>query len=59
MCSDKAREGDHIVYFSDPRKMQEHYPNWRTPPGFEYDLPGDLQELAATGCRLGDPILKH
>lgn len=26
--SDKAREGDHIVYYSDLRKMQAHYPNW-------------------------------
>ena len=27
--SDKAREGDHIVYCSDTRKMREHYPDWR------------------------------
>jgi CDP-paratose 2-epimerase len=27
--SEKAREGDHIVYYSDLRKMQTHYPNWR------------------------------
>jgi len=27
--SDKAREGDHIVYYSDLRKMQAHYPGWR------------------------------
>lgn len=27
--SDKAREGDHIVYYSDLSKMQSHYPNWR------------------------------
>lgn len=27
--SDKAREGDHIVYYSDLRKMQSHYPQWR------------------------------
>ena len=26
--SDKAREGDHIVYYSDLRKMQDHYPRW-------------------------------
>lgn len=26
--SDKAREGDHIVYYSDLKKIQEHYPNW-------------------------------
>jgi len=27
--SDKAREGDHIVYYSDLRKMRSHYPNWQ------------------------------
>jgi CDP-paratose 2-epimerase len=27
--SEKAREGDHIVYYSDLRKMQQHYPKWR------------------------------
>ena len=27
--SDKAREGDHIVYYSDLRKMQNHYPQWQ------------------------------
>jgi CDP-paratose 2-epimerase len=26
---DKAREGDHICYISDLRKMQTHYPDWR------------------------------
>lgn len=26
--SDKAREGDHIVYYSDLAKIKEHYPNW-------------------------------
>lgn len=26
--TDKNREGDHICYYSDLRKMQEHYPNW-------------------------------
>jgi CDP-paratose 2-epimerase len=25
---DKAREGDHICYISDLRKIQRHYPNW-------------------------------
>jgi CDP-paratose 2-epimerase len=25
---DKNREGDHICYYSDLRKMQSHYPNW-------------------------------
>jgi len=26
--SDKNREGDHICYYSDLRKMKNHYPNW-------------------------------
>jgi CDP-paratose 2-epimerase len=26
--SEKNREGDHICYYSDLRKMQQHYPNW-------------------------------
>ena len=26
--SDKNREGDHICYYSDLRKMRAHYPNW-------------------------------
>jgi CDP-paratose 2-epimerase len=26
--NDKAREGDHICYYSDLRKMKAHYPNW-------------------------------
>lgn len=26
--SDKNREGDHICYYSDLRKMKAHYPNW-------------------------------
>jgi CDP-paratose 2-epimerase len=25
---DKNREGDHICYYSDLRKMQQHYPTW-------------------------------
>jgi CDP-paratose 2-epimerase len=25
---DKNREGDHICYYSDLRKMKQHYPNW-------------------------------
>jgi len=27
--SDQARIGDHICYYSDLSKMQEHYPAWR------------------------------
>jgi CDP-paratose 2-epimerase len=26
---EKAREGDHICYISDLRKMKHHYPNWK------------------------------
>ena len=26
---DKNREGDHICYISDLRKMKDHYPNWK------------------------------
>ena len=26
---DKNREGDHICYISDLRKMRSHYPNWK------------------------------
>jgi CDP-paratose 2-epimerase len=26
---DKNREGDHICYISDLRKMKEHYPGWK------------------------------
>jgi CDP-paratose 2-epimerase len=26
---EKAREGDHICYISDLRKMESHYPSWR------------------------------
>lgn len=27
--TDKARAGDHIVYYSDLRKMHRHYPQWK------------------------------
>ena len=39
--SEKAREGDHIVYYSDLRKMQAHYPNWKVTK----DLPTIFQEI--------------
>ena len=26
---ERAREGDHICYISDLRKMESHYPSWR------------------------------
>lgn len=28
--SEQNREGDHICYYSDLRKMRSHYPNWNT-----------------------------
>lgn len=34
---DKNREGDHICYISDLRKMKEHYPNW--------DISKDLETI--------------
>ncbi|MFL0658166.1 MULTISPECIES: NAD-dependent epimerase/dehydratase family protein [Cylindrospermopsis] len=39
--SEKAREGDHIVYYSDLSKMQSHYPNWQITKG----LPEIFQEI--------------
>ena len=32
---DKNREGDHICYISDLRKMKEHYPNWNLTKSLE------------------------
>lgn len=42
--STKPREGDHIVYYSDLRKMQSHYPNWR----ITKDLRTIFQEICDT-----------
>jgi len=39
--SEKAREGDHIVYYSDLRKMQMHYPGW----GITRNLMAIFQEI--------------
>ena len=39
--SDQAREGDHIVYYSDLRKMQAHYPQW----SITRDLKAIFQEI--------------
>jgi CDP-paratose 2-epimerase len=38
---DKAREGDHIVYYSDLRKLQSHYPAW----SITRDLNAIFQEI--------------
>jgi CDP-paratose 2-epimerase len=32
---DKNREGDHICYYSDLRKMKEHYPAWNITIGLK------------------------
>jgi len=41
---DENRIGDHICYYSDLRKMQAHFPNWR----ITKDLPTTFQEIAAS-----------
>jgi len=40
---DENRIGDHICYYSDLRKMQAHYPNWK----ITKTLPVIFQEIAA------------
>jgi CDP-paratose 2-epimerase len=40
---DENRIGDHICYYSDLRKMQEHYPGWR----LAKTLPMIFEEIAA------------
>lgn len=39
--SDRAREGDHIVYYSDLRKLKSHYPDWT----ITRDLPTIFEEI--------------
>ena len=39
--SEKAREGDHIVYYSDLRKINSHYPNWK----IKYDIKSIFEEI--------------
>ncbi len=41
---DTNRVGDHICYYSDLRKMQAHYPNWK----IQKDLQTIFQEIAAS-----------
>jgi len=41
---DENRIGDHICYYSNLRKMQAHFPNWR----ITKDLPTTFQEIAAS-----------
>jgi CDP-paratose 2-epimerase len=40
---DENRVGDHICYYSDLRKMQTHYPDWR----IAKTLPVIFEEIAA------------
>jgi CDP-paratose 2-epimerase len=42
----KHREGDHICYYSDLRKMQAHYPNW----GLTKSLDDIFQEICESWC---------
>ena len=41
--SDNARQGDHICYYSDLRKMREHYPQW----DITFSLQRTLEEIVA------------
>lgn len=41
--SDKNREGDHICYYSDLRKMRCHYPNWDITKSLD-DIFGEIVE---------------
>lgn len=42
--SDVNREGDHICYYSDLRKMRDHYPNW----DITKSLPTIFEEIVAS-----------
>ena len=44
---DENRIGDHICYYSDLRKMQAHYPEWR----ITKTLPMIFEEIAASWKR--------
>jgi CDP-paratose 2-epimerase len=44
---DKAREGDHICYISDLRKMKRHYPKWT----ITRSLDGIFNELVESWSR--------
>jgi CDP-paratose 2-epimerase len=44
---EENRIGDHICYYSDPRKMQTHYPSW----GITKSLPMIFQEIAGSWMR--------
>ena len=38
---DQNRVGDHICYYSDLRKLQSHYPNWK----LTYSLPQIVEQM--------------
>jgi CDP-paratose 2-epimerase len=46
---DQAREGDHICYYSDLRKLQEHYPAW----GITKSLQQTIAEIVERRKALG------
>lgn len=47
---DKNREGDHICYYSDLRKMQQHYPQWSITKSLRVIL---AEIVDSWGVRLG------
>jgi CDP-paratose 2-epimerase len=44
---DQARSGDHICYYSDLRKMKEHYPDWN----LKHSLQNIFEEIVAAWRR--------
>lgn len=50
--SDQAREGDHICYYSNLRKMKEHYPNWK----ITRSLPQIIEEIVAVCAARHSPV---
>ena len=45
--SEKNREGDHICYYSDLRKMREHYPDW----DISVSLPETIRQIVGNWKR--------
>lgn len=45
--SDKNREGDHICYYSDLRKMRSHYPDW----DISVSLPETIEQIVGNWQR--------
>jgi CDP-paratose 2-epimerase len=45
--SEQNRAGDHICYYSDLRKIQDHYPGW----GITHTLPNIVEEIASSWSR--------